>query len=262
MKKRKTNFGVLIYKLDTCTIFEKAPAVSGQNEVGNFELENEELQVELKHDYNTIKEARNAVSQTLKSWQIEDEILWKTTSGFRFVYVKAIFPQSTDQLSNLPEELKYIKDYNETLIIASCKYPPFPETLFTYEMESAWVRYRKVKIGIGESIQSASYYLLTVVVNFTGENMKKAASILFVDYKILKKIGELTSIRGNNFTSRKSLSRNTLELSIIEKHWLDIAVKNILIQAATMNGDRKPSRIELNDLPNLQNTTHNKSYTQ
>lgn len=251
MEDKSTNYGILFYKLDTCTIFQEALSVTGENNIGKFKLENEILIVELKKEYNTTKEARDAINPVLKSWQIEDEIIRVTTSGFRFAYWKASMQHIPNQISDGQEKIKYEKNYNDTLIIASRIYPQFPKTIFTTEMESAWIRYKKAKIGIGESIQSASYYLLTVAINYTGKNFKEAASFLLFDHRILKKIGELSSTRGTLFTSRKSTNNNFLELKREEIIWLDHAVKYLLIQLGIINGGEAPKKIELNDLPKL-----------
>jgi hypothetical protein len=68
-----------------------------------------------------------------------------------------------------------------------------------------------------------------------------------ISEQILRKIGELTAVRGDGLTARKASAR--LPLSDSEKVWIELAVKKIIWQLGVREQLR--SWCEMSDLPPL-----------
>lgn len=252
MKLEEKEGITLYYRLD-CTIpFDVSDPVIGEDTIGSFKLENDILIVHLSDEYRLLREARRIVDPILKSWQLEAEICYRMFN-FRFAFWKAEMETSAlDNDDNPPEALNYEKDEKGQLVIYSTTYPPFPQTRFTTEMVAAWVRYRKASMGIGESIQSAAYYALTIAESVEGKGKRKmAATKLQIDEKILGKIGELTSKRGSINTARKSLGTSAKDLTKKEKCWIECAVRFLMFHLGLVNSGEIPTKITMSDLPVL-----------
>ncbi len=246
----------LYYRLDCSTPFDAPDPVIGEDIIGSFKLENDILIIHLSDEYKLLREARRIIDPILKSWQLEAEICL-CIFNFRFAFWKAKMETSAlDIDKNPPEVLKYEKDDKGPLVICSTAYPPFPCTRFTTEMEAAWLRYRKASIGIGESIQSAAYYVLTIAEYSEGKGKgkgkrKMAATKMQIDEKILQKIGELTSKRGSINSARKSLGSCAKDLTKKEKWWIECAIRLLILHLGLVNAGEKPMNITMSDLPEL-----------
>lgn len=242
----------LFYRLDCATLFSEPDQIQGKSEIGSFELKDEVLTIELATECKLITEARQLVIHFLKAWQLEAEIRrLPFLRNFRFAFWKAETKGIVaDQTENAPEPLKHEKDDKGSLIFESEVYPPAPITRFTPQIEAAWSRYRKATLGIGEPIQSAAYYLLTIAERTAG-GRRKAASYLSIDKAVLSKIGELTSTRGSETTARKMLKSTGKPLTHKEKRWIDSAVRLLLLHLGVLEAGGVTNQLTMDDLPDL-----------
>lgn len=70
-----------------------------------------------------------------------------------------------------------------------------------------------------------AYFCLTLL-EATAGSRNDAAELFSVDIQVLRKIGELTSKRGDRTNARKASS--TQPLTGIEEAWLDAAIKTVI----------------------------------
>lgn len=123
-------------------------------------------------------------------------------------------------------------------------YPTPPEEFqVTPEVEVLWDRYCRFLDG-KEPLLSMAYFCLTLLER---GDRKQAALHYGIDSKVLNKLGELTSTRGDNTTARK-LTVTTSQLSNIEQTWIESTIKAVIKHLATI----KPGQIlKMTDLPQL-----------
>lgn len=209
---------VLYFHLDSPELFEDPEPVIAFDETGNYHLANDVLRVTLPKTSDNTKEALNSVNLILQSWIFENRIKGKFFR-LRFAFFKAENLIDSSDIELFREDLQYEKDDKGELIFYRLKYPEFPIARFSHEVVTAWERVYMSYLEFGEPIQSSAYFNLTMAENRFG-GRKKAASTLNIEETVLRKIGELTSIKGNINTARKSLPLNSLDLTTSEKLWL------------------------------------------
>ena len=204
------------------------------------------LNAKLQDPTSSLEEARNNIDPVVRAWEFESEI----RSGFpviKFEFVPSIISDSNSVKISTVDGWCDQEELDIRL-----RYPPGPTIRVTSYMENMWNRYSRSKSGIGESLQSAMYYSLTVIEDKFGSR-KKAAVALNVDLKILRKIGELSSTKGNSATARKVSAANS-SLTLVEKKWLNITIRNVLLQLGYIAANLSPPPVKMEDLPNIQQT--------
>ncbi len=241
----------LHYRLDTPSLFFDPAPVAGRFEVGSFELRDEVLTLSFERPCPTIAEARKLSNPLLTAWRLEAEVRRNPSRIFRFAFLGAqALGTLDDETQHSPEELEYEKDDKGSLIMELRFYPPAPTTRFAAEIQAAWERYQHSVYGIGEPIQSAAYYALTVAERAAGNRMQ-AASLYQMDKVVLRKLGELTSTRGDHTSARKAVAPQEKALTRQEKRWIDVAVRLLILNLATVEAGNTPVHVTLSDLPSL-----------
>jgi hypothetical protein len=96
-----------------------------------------------------------------------------------------------------------------------------------------------------EPLLSMAYFCLTLLER---GDRRAAAQQFAIDYEVLKKLGELTSTRGDHHTARKA-SAPLHPLTADEAHWIEATIKAIGKHLAARVRDSKP--LSLADLPKL-----------
>ncbi|MGH7791625.1 MAG: hypothetical protein ACREOB_04845, partial [Thermodesulfobacteriota bacterium] len=121
-------------------------------------------------------------------------------------------------------------------------YPVPPEEFqVTPEVEVLWDRYCRFVEG-REPLLAMAYFCLSFIER---GNRTQAAQHYSIQSDVLKKLGELTSTRGDKATARK-LSSTTEPLSSSEATWIESAIKEIIKHLATL----RPGQIlKMTDLP-------------
>ena len=106
-----------------------------------------------------------------------------------------------------------------------------------------WDRYCRFVEG-REPLFAMAYFCLSFLER---GNRTQAAQHYSIQSDVLKKLGELTSTRGDKATARK-LSSTTEPLSSSEATWIESAIKEIIKHLATL----RPGQIlKMTDLPLL-----------
>jgi len=137
-----------------------------------------------------------------------------------------------------------------TLIRSLNRYPKAPDSAFelTPDAEFIWQRYRMFKEG-REPLLSMAYFVLTAVETPAG-GRKPAAKALNVEEELLRKIGELSSTRGDSLSARKHAG-SIVPLKSNEHVWLEKAIEKLIVQVGRSRTGPPSQRLTLSDLPPL-----------
>ncbi|WP_156955109.1 hypothetical protein [Polaromonas glacialis] len=141
--------------------------------------------------------------------------------------------------------------FGHAMLIQSFKrypQPPDPSFQFTPDVDFLWQRYCLFKKG-REPLLSMAYFVLTMI-EIPAGGRRPAATTLNIEEDVLRKIGELTSTRGDRLTARKR-SNTELPLEAQEQVWLEAAVKKLILQVGRSAAGPAHTRLSLADLPDL-----------
>ncbi|CAG0963332.1 hypothetical protein MYXO_00885 [Myxococcaceae bacterium] len=230
----------LAYRVEKAGAFAD-DVIEFSHAVGDFSLANGLLRVDLRLPTDSISEARAHIDPVVRAWEFEAEI----RMGFpviKFEFTPAVAVGATSQRS--PET------NGATELVIATRYPPAPTIAVTSEMENVWERYTRARLGIGESVESAVYYGLTVIEAQFGSR-PKAAAALNLPHGVLSKLGELSSTRGDAATARKSRASGE-PLNRSEKKWIDHSIRYALLQLGHLAAGLAPPEIEAGALPDLE----------
>lgn len=123
------------------------------------------------------------------------------------------------------------------------RYPqPSPAFAATPEVQALWARYSGYLNG-QEPLLAMAYFCLTILER---GNRKAAAKAFGIDVKVLKKLGELTSTRGDLKSARK-MTQRTVPITSQEAEWVESAIKAIIRHLA----EQPKTLLTLRDLPRL-----------
>jgi hypothetical protein len=242
----------LYYRVDAITLYdENAPPIIAEIGVWKLHLANNVLTIAPTSRFKSVAEARTAVSPLLRAWEFEHAVIWGHDQ-LRFAFWKAeVIGTVIDADQQLAEQVQCVEVEDKPLIIRLREYPPLPNIEVTPDMEAIWERFKYARLGMREPLQSCAYYALTVVEQ-AATNRKQAASLSGIDFRVLRKLGELTSVRGDRQTARKAVSSASTPLSFQEKHWVESVVRYILLNLGYVAAGKEPMVVTMSDLPVLQ----------
>ncbi len=239
----------LRYRAIGTSAFADAPPVTATNSIGMFTLADDVLLVGLSEERASVHAARESIEPFLRAWELEAEIYWGfPVIRFEFQRVALVKPL-VDQVGQRSEDSRLPSDdSDQEPVIAFGSYPTPPSIRVTPEMEDLWARYAAGRIDLHEPFQSAAYYCLTVVERSAG-GRQEAASKYNIDLRVLKRLGELCSTKGDPMTARKALSRDSSPLSSDDRKWMSYTIRSVVLQMGLVAAGTTPSRIALSDLP-------------
>ena len=207
-----------------------------------FELSGGDLRIATSEPNRSDTATR--VEAFLRAWEFQAELRF----GYpvlEFVPPDAVFPD--EQIAaGIPSEASA----DEGLIIEWSSYPEPPSIRFVPELHEAWRRFREARLGIGEPVQSATYFLLTVLDGLGGGGRRKAANGFGVSFAILRKIGELSTVWSDSRT-RKSVPGDAPRLTARHERWLETSIRLVLLHVGAAMAGADPPRLEMADLPDF-----------
>jgi hypothetical protein len=225
-----------------------------ENNLGCFDLSEEELKITPCEHFQDQQSALHAVEPFLKSWEIESDL----TSNIGTIRFKFERSEIIERDPPKPSETIIGQFHSNSVTVMGCDgtitsvrstYPDPPSNFDTSQnIEIAYRRWLGFKEG-KESLQSMAYFVLTILQqNFNGN--KKAAGAYNIEIAVLKKIGELSSTRGDATTARK-VSASFMQLSSVEMQWLEESVKKLICQMGIYVSGSTPSKLKMEGLPKL-----------
>jgi hypothetical protein len=218
---------------DSITYEDPADA-SFENEIGAFELSDCKLKVIPANHYASADSARHVVDPFLKSWEVHTDL--KANLGqIRFTYrdAKIIDCSPPHKNGNVTLQVQSavlnITSHPVTIKIGCGKYPEPPSDFrASPEVEIAHTRWAKFRQG-KEPLQSVAYFVFTVLKVSAG-GVREASKKYGIPFKTLRRISELSTLRGNPETARKAQSTQYVELTGKESSWLEKAIRDVIIQ--------------------------------
>jgi hypothetical protein len=98
-----------------------------------------------------------------------------------------------------------------------------------------------------ESLQSMAYFVLTILENHAGSR-KSAATQFQIEYDVLRKVGDLSSTRGDATTARKA---KHAPMTGSERHWLEAATRKLIIRMGEYAAGNVVEQLTFAGLPHL-----------
>ena len=249
----------LRYKLKTpaTTIYENTPTVKVRHNEFECHLNDGVLTCHLREHFPAVKEARRVVENFLRSWEIKTALdLGHGEIQFQFEDSHIIDcnppPPGSPKTVKLSGTVVLTSSTSAILHLIRRKYPD-PPTVFTVtpDVETLWQRYNNYLDG-KEQLPAMAYFCLTVVENKAGNDRERAAELFLIQYKILDKLGNLTSNRGNAETARKFPKKGDLiPLSEKENKWIEAVVKILIRRTGELANIQSAQLIIMTDLPRI-----------
>ena len=236
--------------------FEKAPPLQGTFGGSSFLLADGKLRIEPNIHFPEIEQAREYVEQLLNSWQIDIALRFGDPElSFKYETSEVIDrnppPPGSPQTIQVQSVAMATAVGNVTLHVSRGMYPE-PPTVFRInpDVETLWQRYQGYRRG-HEPLPSMAYFSLTLLEAMAG-GRPQAAKAFKISPRVLAKIGQLTSERGDASTARKYRALTSGgPLTGSEVHWIEEAVKVVIRRLGELDSIDKLSTIELKDLPPL-----------
>jgi hypothetical protein len=228
------------------------------NPLGRFEARDGKLIIEPTDHFPDEDAARDVIERFLKAWEIDADLESNIgTIRFKFLRTDVIDrdppPPGTAQVITLPALAGSVNISGgvASLHVIRRKYPAPPVAFqTTIDVERAYRRWLDFRSG-RETLQSTAYFILTMVEAAVGDR-KQAAKALNIELDVLRKIGELSSTRGDAATARKAPSSGVYrELTGPESGWLEQATRRVIKRLGEHASGSVLSRIGMADLPNL-----------
>jgi len=240
----------LTYSFEPTSSLEivNAPALPIDSDAFTGRLDNGLLTLEPRDHFPDIETARTVSDRFVKAWQIAVG-LDLGRAGFSFQYRRAHVIDRKADPGSLSASLSGVAAVSAVASVRATRheYPPPPADFrLTPEVETLWERYCQYQEG-REPLLAMAYFCLTVLVP-KGEDRSDAAQRLSIEERVLDKIGELTSERGDNATARK-MRPTTRPLTADERAWIEAAVKAIIQHLATAQQGHKLTMANLPPLP-------------
>ncbi|HMH48858.1 MAG TPA: hypothetical protein VK548_01400 [Candidatus Acidoferrum sp.] len=252
----------LIYRVETegTLHFQDPPPLDHQTHAFDLRVDDGRLTMTMKDHYASRDEAREAVKSFLEGWEID----WALRNGGRreikFVYEKANVvdreprPPGATVINAETWDMPWVG--GEAHVVVNVSAYPVPPSAFRIppDVETLWNRYEGFMKG-KEPLLSMAYFCLTVVETmYGGGSRSRAGTVLQIDPKVLNKLGELTSERGDAATARKVKPGPARPLSGAESAWVDETIRAIIRRAGNLvaGGTPEPVLLMLTDLPTLQ----------
>ena len=225
----------LVYRLEVgaTLTFNAPPPLERETDGFKLLLEAGKLTVSMKEHHASIDSARSRVEPLLRSWELDNWLTYGPGS-FRFLYEEGKVIDRNPPPPGSPQTIQVrvgsyaIVGADVTLVIGRREYPP-PPTNFTTspDVETLWHRYQGYLEG-KELLSSMAYFCLTVLEGL-GRGREGAATKFEIDEKVLRKLGELTSTKGDEKTARKFLAPGMLRpYSPQEETWIKDVIRALI----------------------------------
>jgi len=246
----------LRYRLETdgSVDYTKAPPLDDERDAFSLYLADDTLTCEMKRHFASVAEARAVVDPFLRAWEL-DVALRRGRGELSFVYEDAEIidrdppPPGSPQvvLAGVAEAIALAGE--ATVHISRGKYPEPPKHFrITPDVETLWHRYEGYLEG-KEPLLSMTNFCLTCVQSRAGSR-KEAARKYGISQKILNRLGEWASDKGNYEQARK-FRENNPPLTKAEESWIEAAVKALIRRMGEYEPMASLKQITMNDLPEL-----------
>jgi len=242
------------------TDYNKAPPISGETDDFKWQLSKEQLIVEFKTHFSTEDDAREIVDEYLKAWEISIGLIHGPDS-LTFKYRNAeVVDRRSDQNGSGAITLKVASLYHAVTLMDAVLHlshndlpTPTPNFKLSPEVEMMYLRYKLYREG-RETLLGMAYWCLTVM-EYSAGGRPEAADQYRVDYRVLRKLGELCGNRGDVREARKMKGNAGITpLKQTEREWIRAVVKRLILRVGEYAYDPVPKLqpITMADFPSIQ----------
>ena len=254
----------LYYRLETGRqlAFNEPTPLEKVADAFSLRLANGQLRVEMKDHFATADAARLKVDPYMRSWEIATDL--KHGPGairFRFESPEIIDRDPPPPGASVVVQLEGVSCVATAgvvaVVVTSKQYPDPPDRFVASpDVETMWLRYSGYVAG-KEPLLSMAYMCLTVLEASTGKAKRKreaAAKRYTVDIDVLKKLGALTTERGDAATARKvEAGRPFQPLSDTETTWVKDVIRALIRRVGEWRADSQFPwpKITMADFPKL-----------
>lgn len=242
--------------------YQNPKAISFDNDIGNFHLENGKLTVELKKHFSDESQACEEVDSFLRTWEIQADLMHHP-GEIRFTFEGSEIvdrnPPPPGESCVAQLEAAEVITVGEKVIVHSTRgeYPEPPSSFVTtLDVEVLHLRWKAHRDG-KEPLQGTANFVLTYVEWMAGT--RRGASKLFqIHPHVLKQLGRLCSEKGGILSLRKVPKKykspgriDFVELSGQERNWLERAIRIVILRIGEHEAGASLAQITLADLPGL-----------
>ena len=213
---------------------------------------------EMKEHYASEEEAKSVVEEFLRAWEI-DSALRIGGTGMLFAFERAQVidrnpPPPGTVLVAVPTGRLTVRAHAPTVHVTRRAYPAPPAVFrVSPDVETLWQRYQFHRQG-SEPLPGMAYFCLTRLEASAGGPPKareKAVTKYAIDKKVLDKLGELSSERGDPKTARKATAMARFHTPA-EVAWTESAIRAIIRRVGeVVAGATGLPVITMKDLPRL-----------
>lgn len=246
-----------ILKLSDEISFDNPPILEEEFTSFKLRLENGSLNIEMKNNCATEEQARSFVEPYLKAWEL-DYFLTFGRKEFWFEFNNSKIVDKNPKCFNgsgtaYPKTgLISITGLSATVNVTRNKYPLPPKKIkYSPDVESLINRFEGFQNG-KEPLLSMAYFCYSLIASI--QNPKVASKIYAINHSILKKLSELSSVRGNKLEARKFTNTSSFEpLTVPEQNWIIETIKLLIRRKAEYDFDPKATfqEITMGELPTI-----------
>lgn len=250
----------LLYRLETSEDIKYVDPPEVRLDTDEFAavLDKGVLAVSMKGHHATSDSARSVVERYLRNWEVFTEIQQgKGRLHFDYDNFEVIDrnppPPGTPQVHEVSCTItvKSAVFCRATVVSPSYPVPPVYFTV-TPDVEVMAMRYSMYRAG-REGLLAMAYFSLTVLENsVSGKRRIGVARHYNVEPAVLKKLGELTSEKGDGSSARKMPRTGLVPLTASEKIWIEAAVKSLIERLGEHETNPSLVKLTMADLPPLE----------
>jgi hypothetical protein len=234
-------------------VYDNPSPVFWNNEVfiGNLKTDGS-LLCEMKIHFSSIESAKQAVEELLHAWRVA-VILQLGSDEIHFLYQDGHIidrnpPPPGSSITIRPSFVAARAMVGTpTIVVSRNKFPDPPsEFRLTSNASILWHRYQNYKSN-NEPLLSMTYFCLTILEADAG-GRKAAAKKYQIELKILEKLGEYSSNRGDHATARKAKAVRD-PLTDREIRWVESAIKLLIFRLGEYKPDKTLKLLKMELLP-------------
>ena len=237
--------------------YERAIPSSGTFDRLRYTLDKGTLVVEPLDHFPSIEDARNYVDPLVQAWEVDIALRYGSSElGFSYETADVV---DRDPPPPGPRNIVMVATAGElnmagsiTIHVERARYPEPPSLFRTSpDVDTLWRRYQGYKAG-REPLPSMAYFCLTLLESTAGSR-PRAARAFKISTRVLSKLGELATQRGDAATARKYAAiKSGAPLGPREVQWLEEAIKLIIRRVGEAAAIARLDTINMSDLPPLQ----------
>lgn len=235
-------------------LFADPPPVDWETPVFRAKLDHGILRVNMRDHFATEAEARAAVYPFLLTWEI-DVALTHGDRGITFTFKESHRvdrdppPPGVASTGGAIVSMQGRASVSATGHVTLKTYPAVPSNFVAVpDVITLWSRFEGFKDG-REPLASMAYFCFSMLTNRYG-GINAASKTLAVDKDVLRKVGELSTNRGDPSTARK-MTPQLAPITTTEARWLDAAVRALICRVGEIAAGHSPLQLTMKQLPPL-----------